>query len=95
MIIVPFLLWISYRIYLLFYYFILDEFSDHLNVDQLYTLAHMCVDFMYELHDFYTDVSYKVFLNLPSLSPFIPPSLSLSLSLPFSFFLSRISLSIL
>ena len=34
-----------------------DDINDSLNIDQLYMLAHLCVDFMYELHEFYAEVT--------------------------------------
>ena len=34
---------------------VVDE--SQLNVEQLYVLGKLCIDFMYELHDYYSEVS--------------------------------------
>ena len=42
--------------YIVLYYILSIEISDALSEDQLYVLAQLCVDFMYELHEFYAEV---------------------------------------
>jgi hypothetical protein len=38
------------------YYVIIIADGSLLNAEQLYVLAQLCIDFMYELHEFYAEV---------------------------------------